>query len=55
MVHTSPYLRVDLHGEEEPEGGVRCERMEFLLKRHEPLRSEMDVLQQHPTTQGKGV
>ena len=50
----STNLRVDLHGEEEPEVGVRSERVELLLQLHQPLRSKMDVLQQHPATSLRG-
>ena len=53
-IDLSTYLRVDLHGEEEPEVGVRSERVELLLQLHQPLRSKMDVLQQHPATSLRG-
>ena len=42
------YLGVDLHGEEEPEVGVRSEGVQLLLQRDEPLRGQVHVLQQHP-------
>ena len=45
------YLGVDLHGEEEAEVGVGGERVELLLQLHQPLRSQVNVLQQHPTVE----
>ena len=44
----SPHLRVDLHREEEPEAGVRLQRMQLLLQLHQPARGQVDVLQHHP-------
>ena len=49
-INLSTHLRVNLHGEEKPEVGVRSERVELLLQLHQPLRSKVDVLQQHPAT-----
>ena len=47
---SSTHLGVYFHGEEEPEVGVRSERVELLLQLHQPLRSKVDVLQQYPAT-----
>ena len=46
----TPYLGVNLHGEEEPEAGVRGDGMQLLLKLDQPLWSQMYVLEQHPAT-----
>ena len=42
------HLGVDLHGQEEPEVGMWSDRMELLLQTDQPLRSKMDILEQHP-------
>jgi len=39
---------VDLHGEEESEGGVGGQVVQLLLQLHEPLRRQVHVLQHHP-------
>lgn len=41
-------LGVDLHGEEEPEAGVRLHGVKLLLQLHQPTGSQMNVLQHHP-------
>ena len=46
----SIHLGVDLHGEEESEAGMGSNGVELLLKLYQPLRSEMDILEQHPAT-----
>ena len=41
-------LRVNFCGEEKTEGFVRLDRVQLLLQFFEPLRCEMNVLQQDP-------
>lgn len=41
-------LGVDLHGEEEPEAGMRLHGVKLLLQLHQPAGSQMNVLQHHP-------
>ena len=48
QVSKVPHLGVDLQSEEEPESGMRGEGVELLLQLHQPLRGQVDVLQQHP-------
>lgn len=43
------YLRIDFHGEEEPEVCMWAESMQFLLQGDEPLRCQMYVLQEYPS------
>ena len=45
-------LGVDLHGEEEPEAGVRLQGVQLLLQLHQPARGQVDVLQHHPPAGG---
>lgn len=46
----TPYLGVNLHGEEEPETGVGSDGMQLLLKLDQPLWGQVHVLEQHPAT-----
>ena len=50
-LHPPTHLGVDLHGEEQPEVGMRSDGVQFLLQRDKPLRSKMDILEQHPPAQ----
>lgn len=43
-------LGVDFHGEEEAEVGVGSECVKLLFQLHQPLRSQVYVLQQDPAT-----
>lgn len=47
------HLGVDLHGEEEPEAGVRLQGVQLLLQLHQPPRCQVHVLQHHPPA-GRG-
>ena len=48
QVFRVPHLGGDLQSEEEPEARMRGEGVELLLQLHQPLRGQVDVLQQHP-------
>lgn len=41
-------LGVDFHGEEEAEVGVGRQVVQLLLQLHQPLHSQVHVLQHHP-------
>ena len=52
VVHTRTAMAdlwIDFHGQEEPETGVGRNGMELLFQGDQPLRSQVDVLQQNPT------
>lgn len=45
-------LGADLRGEEQPEGGVRLQRVQLLLQLHQPHRRQVHVLEHHPANDG---
>lgn len=44
----STHLGINLHGEEQPEAGVRLQGVKLLLQLHQPPRGQVHVLQHHP-------
>lgn len=48
LISDAVYLRVDLHGQEKPEAGMRVHGMELLFQLHQPSGGQVDVLQHHP-------
>ena len=43
------YLWIDFHGHKQPEGSVWVQGVQFLFQCYQPLRRQVDILQQNPS------
>ena len=43
------YLWIDFHGHKQPEGSVWVQGVQFLFQSYQPLRRQVDILQQNPS------